>query len=93
MSATSKPSPKFTWIVNYMVGKETPGSDDTRNLFDTTLTVAPTEKLSLMANFDYGKEGDVKWWGIAGYAKLPGPAELGPRRPLRVHRRHATAAS
>ncbi len=22
-----------------------------------------------MANADYGKEGDVKWWGIAGYAK------------------------
>ena len=22
-----------------------------------------------MANFDYGKEGAVSWWGIAGYAK------------------------
>jgi len=24
----------------------------------------------VMANFDYGKEGDVKWWGVAGYGKL-----------------------
>jgi hypothetical protein len=23
-----------------------------------------------MANYDYGKEGDVSWWGIAGYAKF-----------------------
>jgi predicted porin len=23
-----------------------------------------------MGNFDYGKEGDVTWWGIAAYAKL-----------------------
>src|SRR6185295_388744 len=30
---------------------------------------AVTDKLSLMANFDYGKEGEVKWWGVAGYAK------------------------
>ena len=52
-----------------MVGKETAGSDDTRNLFDTTLTLALTDKFSLMGNFDYGKEGDVKWWGIAAYAK------------------------
>jgi hypothetical protein len=23
-----------------------------------------------MANFDYGTEGDVKWWGLATYAKV-----------------------
>ena len=23
-----------------------------------------------MANYDYGKEGDTSWWGIAAYAKL-----------------------
>ncbi len=65
---TWKPNAKWTWIANDMFGKETPGSNDTRNLFDTTLTYAPG-KLSLMANFDYGTEGDVSWWGIAGYAK------------------------
>ena len=66
---TWKPTDKITWIAQDMAGKETPDSDTTRNLFDTTLTVAATSKLSLMANFDYGKEGDVKWWGIAAYAK------------------------
>jgi Putative beta-barrel porin-2, OmpL-like. bbp2 len=70
LSATIKPSAKLTWITNYMVGQETPGSEDYRNLLDTTLTLLPTEKLSLMANFDYGAEGDVSWWGIAAYAKL-----------------------
>ena len=50
--------------------------------------LAATPKLSLMANFDYGKEGDVKWWGIAGYAKYQANAQLGPRRPLRVPGRH-----
>jgi hypothetical protein len=64
-----KPSAKATWIGNYMFGKETPGSNDVRNLFDTTLTLTPTPKLSLMANVDYGSEGDTTWWGIAGYLK------------------------
>ncbi len=69
LSATVKPTASVTWIGNYMVSKETPGSDDTRHLFDTTLTIAATPKLSLMGNFDYGTEGDVSWWGVAGYAK------------------------
>jgi hypothetical protein len=70
LGATLKPSPKLTWVANYMVGKETPGSDANRNLFDTTLTLLLSDKLSLMGNYDYGKEGDVSWWGIAAYAKL-----------------------
>lgn len=70
LQATLKPSGKFTWLANYMVGKEVPAEDaKDRHLFDTTLTLTATPKLSLMANADYGKEGDVKWWGIAGYAK------------------------
>ena len=53
----------------------------------------PRGKLSLMANFDYGKEGDVSWWGIAGYAKFQATPELGARRPLRVRSTTRTAAS
>jgi Putative beta-barrel porin-2, OmpL-like. bbp2 len=65
-----KPSSKVTWLANYMAGQELPDETaDTRHLFDTTLNVAATPKLSVMANFDYGKEGDVSWWGVAGYAK------------------------
>jgi Putative beta-barrel porin-2, OmpL-like. bbp2 len=73
IGATVKPSASFTWIANYMVGKEptrnVEGDVDTRNLFDTTLIASASSKLSFTANFDYGWEGDVTWWGIAGYAK------------------------
>jgi len=72
LSLTVKPNANFTWVANYMVGKEAPDSAavrDVRNLFDTTLTYAVTPKLSLQANVDYGKEGPVKWWGVDGYAK------------------------
>lgn len=73
LSATVKPSDKVTWVANYMVGHEAPGDVEgraVRNMFDTTLTLAATPKVSLMANVDYGKEGDASWWGIAGYAKV-----------------------
>jgi len=67
--ATVKPSSKVTWVGNIMVGQEAPDPADDRVLFDTVLTLALTPKLSLMANYDYGKEGDVSWSGIAAYAK------------------------
>ena len=68
IQATVKPSSELTWIANYMFGQEAPDAD-TRHLFDTTVVLAAQEKLSLMANIDYGAEGDVSWWGIGGYAK------------------------
>jgi len=58
-------------------GPETAGSNATpRQLYDTVVTFTPTPKLSLMANYDYGR-GDrmtgianpVWWSGIAGYVK------------------------
>jgi hypothetical protein len=70
VNATLKPSGSLTWYLNYMVGKETIDSDENRNMFDTTLALTVSPKLSLMGNFDYGKEGDVTWWGLAAYAKL-----------------------
>ena len=69
LTATVKPSAKLTWIANYMGGQETAGGD-TRHIFDTTLTVIATPKLSLQGNFDYGKENAASWWGIAAYAKV-----------------------
>jgi hypothetical protein len=68
-AATLKPDPKLTWVVNFMYGPEHADSSVKRSLFDTTATLTATSKLSLMANVTYGKEGDVKWWGIAAYAK------------------------
>jgi hypothetical protein len=52
-----------------MGGTEAEGGN-TRHIFDTTLTLNATEKLSFMGNFDYGGEGDTSWWGVAAYARL-----------------------
>lgn len=69
LNATLKPTGAVSWYLNYMGGTEVEGGD-TRNLFDTTASFNATDKLSFMGNFDYGKEGPVKWWGVAAYAKL-----------------------
>ncbi len=77
LSLTWKPNANLTWVVNDMFGKEAPSTAavrDVRNLFDTTLTYNLTPKVALQANLDYGKEGDVKWWGIDGYAKYQATA-------------------
>jgi hypothetical protein len=59
-----------TLVQNVMWGPEQDETnDDPRLLADTVVTVAPTSRLSLMANLDYGKQGDAKWLGVAGYAR------------------------
>jgi hypothetical protein len=75
LNATLKPSAKLTLVQNFIGGPEQ--KDDThdkRFLTDTVLTVTPTDKLSLMANYDYGKDTvagtGVKWQGIALYARV-----------------------
>jgi hypothetical protein len=68
LGVTLKPSARLTWAANYMGGREATGAD-TRHLFDTTLTFAATPRFSLMANGDYGQEGDATWWGVAAYAR------------------------
>ena len=73
--AIIKPIPALSIIQNYMVGAEQPdNNDDVRHLFDTvaTLTIAP--KVSVMGNYDYGKDSiagaGVSWQGVAGYLKV-----------------------
>jgi hypothetical protein len=75
LGATFKPTPKLTLVANYMAGPEQKDDNDSwRTLFDTTLTLAPTSRLSLMANFDYGRDRiagvPVQWLGIATYARI-----------------------
>jgi hypothetical protein len=72
---TLKPSAKLTLVQNVMGGPEQKdNTHDKRLLSDTVLTVNATPKLSLMANYDYGKDRlageDVSWKGIALYARL-----------------------
>jgi Putative beta-barrel porin-2, OmpL-like. bbp2 len=70
IAASVAPSDKLTWVANFMSSLEVPDPDaPRRNIFDSTITLSPSPRLSVMANFDYGKEGAVKWWGLAGYAK------------------------
>jgi hypothetical protein len=75
VGAILKPSARVTLAQNFIGGAEQQGnSSDKRFLTDTTLTVSPTDKLSLMANYDYGTDTvlgtDVKWQGIAVYARF-----------------------
>jgi hypothetical protein len=75
VGAILKPSAKITLAQNFIGGPEQKDdAHDKRFLTDTTLTVSPTDKFSLMANYDYGKDKvlgtSVKWQGIALYARL-----------------------
>ncbi len=86
LSATFKPSAKLSLVQNLIGGPEQKDdAHDKRFLTDTVLTVTATDKLSLMANYDYGKDkvlgSDVKWQGVALYARLqPTPSwALTPR--------------
>lgn len=66
---TVKPTPKVSIIQNYMVGKELAEEDGVRSLFDTLVSYAATDKLTVIGNFDYGRDAvddaDVNWYGVA----------------------------
>jgi hypothetical protein len=70
-----KPNAKTGVFVNYLVGNEFPDDADggTRNLIDIVGTYAATDKISLIGNFDYGKDSlegtDVNWYGVAAGLK------------------------
>jgi hypothetical protein len=72
--AVVKPTSKLTLIQNVMTGAEQlDDNDSNRFLSDTIATLTLTPALSLMANYDYGKDTvagvPVKWQGIAGYLR------------------------
>jgi hypothetical protein len=74
----------LTWVINEMVtlsmngiiGPEQTGNNENlRKVGDLILTVKPTDKLTLLLNYDYGHEentsgngGDAHWQGFAGIA-------------------------
>ena len=77
--AMVKPTSAVSWSVNYMVGPEqTDNKDDYRHLFDTTVSYTASPKVSLMLNYDFGKDTigktSVTWQGVGVYAKFtPNP--------------------
>ena len=71
------PNKKWSVVQGYLAGpEECRNTHNWRQLSDTVVTYSPTRKLSLMANYDYGR-GDhmiifvnpVWWTGVAGYVK------------------------
>jgi hypothetical protein len=75
VSLSVKPTAKVGVITNYFVGKEQNAADDggTRNLLDVVVSLAASDKLSVLGNFDYGHDkvaGEaVDWYGFAFGAK------------------------
>jgi len=82
-SVALTPNEQLTWYGNFIVGKEgdfggTP-DEDVLWVFDTTLSFAASEMLTLAANFDYGSAAEADpvtagdpatFWGIAAYARF-----------------------
>jgi hypothetical protein len=67
--------PKVTFVQNTMWGNEVGGFR--RDLYDTIVTITPTDKLSLAVNADYGRDAgpgttggsQSSWYGVAGYGR------------------------
>jgi len=77
---------KATWSNVYYVGQEKANSSGVRHLYDTTILMNPTDKISSYINFDYGQDkipgtGTAKWSGIAVAARfaLGSKAAFAPR--------------
>jgi hypothetical protein len=74
LQALLKPIDRLSIVQNVMSGAEQADDDaDRRFLSDTTVTLNVTSALSLMANYDYGRDtvggARVRWQGIATYAR------------------------
>ncbi len=70
-------TPWLSVYANYLGGPEQNNNDqDWRHLVDTQVFVGPFDRWNFLVNFDYGWDEnelvgpeDVKWWGLAGYAR------------------------
>jgi hypothetical protein len=91
LGAAWSPTDWLTWTLQGYKGKEKntdlpvyaasgePEKDTDRTLIDTVITIKPTKELSLILNYDYGKQEDAafdedtgdltdaKWTAIVGY--------------------------
>lgn len=70
------PTAKLPILLNWLGGPEGESNslDDWRHIVDVVATLNVNDKLSLMANFDYGVQLDSEnessiWTGVAGYAR------------------------
>jgi hypothetical protein len=70
-----KPIPALSIVENYTGGPEQANDNsDWRSLSDTIATYTVNPMVSVMANYDYGRDtvagSTVSWQGIAGYVKV-----------------------
>ena len=82
-----KPTSKLTVVGNYLTGKEGTTTDNMRHLVDAVVTYNLHDRVTLMANGDYGQDKGadllpgvsgprVVWQGVAGYAKIKASDKL-----------------
>ena len=74
-SVTIKPTGALSIVENYIGGPEQANnSGEWRHLSDTVISYTVNPVVSLMANYDYGRDAvnnlSQTWQGIAGYAKI-----------------------
>jgi hypothetical protein len=70
LSVTGKPTANLTIIENYIGGPETTGTNTPwRHLSDTVVTYTVSKQTSVALNYDWAKDGDSQWQGVALYAK------------------------
>jgi hypothetical protein len=75
VQAALNPTKRLSIVENYMAGPEQPDNDaDWRHVWDSTISYALTDSVSVMGNYDYGMDrflGErVRWQGVAGYARI-----------------------
>ena len=79
---TFKPHEKVTLVTNFLWGKESSAIPDAREMYDGTLMITLTDRITFMANYDYGRDHfaassiipgitgpAAHWQGVAGYLK------------------------
>jgi len=70
LQAVLKPTGSVSIVQNYMGGPEqNDNADDWRHLSDTTITYTVNDMLSVMGNYDYGRDTGSTWQGVGLYAK------------------------
>jgi hypothetical protein len=75
LQVTVKPTSRISVVQSYLTGPEQADNDsDIRHVSDTVITYTATPRLSLMANYDLGRDRldgvPVLWQGIAAYARF-----------------------
>jgi Putative beta-barrel porin-2, OmpL-like. bbp2 len=75
LQVSVKPTSKLSIVQSYLTGPEQADNDsDIRHVSDTVITYTALPRLSLMANYDLGRDRfdgvPVMWQGVAAYARF-----------------------